>query len=284
MSSTLPSHYLPPERARMPVLTRWIALSLLLHAALLAWSPRSRMMTSDEKPDPPSMTVFLQPKPQQAAPASPKAPPPAPQVAKPAPRATLKPVPPRESKAREPVIALAKPSPRVPSAPSVPSPPAETSPTPPQVTSPPAEDLAAFIEARRRARGEGADTPALASAAPKPSASLNLESPKPTASGGLFQIRHRGYDYAEFIFFGWNENFRRNGLQLIEVRKGNNSDIDIAVIRKMIEIIRDYERGDFKWYSKRTGKTLTLSARARDNSGLEEFMMQEFREELHRYQ
>ena len=68
------------------------------------------------------------------------------------------------------------------------------------------------------------------------------------------------------------------------MRKGNNSDIDIAVIRKMIEIIRDYERGDFKWYSKRTGKTLTLSARARDNAGLEEFMMQEFREELHRYQ
>ena len=85
------------------------------------------------------------------------------------------------------------------------------------------------------------------------------------------------------MFYGWNENFRRQGPQLIEVRKDNNSDIDIAVIRKIIEIIRVHESGDFKWYSKRTGKTITLSARTRDNSGLEDYMMQEFYEELHRY-
>ena len=85
------------------------------------------------------------------------------------------------------------------------------------------------------------------------------------------------------MFYGWNPDFRRETPQLIEVRKDNNSDIDIAVIRKIIEIIRNYERGDFSWYSKRTGKSLTLSARARDSAGLEDFMMQEFSEELHRY-
>ena len=84
------------------------------------------------------------------------------------------------------------------------------------------------------------------------------------------------------MFYGWNQNFRRSVPQMIEVRKGGNSDIDIAVVRKIIEIIRDYERGDFQWYSKRSGKNLTLSARARDNSGLEDFMMQEFYEDLHR--
>ena len=62
----------------------------------------------------------------------------------------------------------------------------------------------------------------------------------------------------------------------IEVRKGSNSDIRIAVVRKMIAIIREYEQEDFLWESQRLGRSLTLSARARDNAGLEDFMMREF--------
>jgi hypothetical protein len=60
------------------------------------------------------------------------------------------------------------------------------------------------------------------------------------------------------------------------VRKGENSDIRIAVVRKMIGIIREHESGEFLWESHRLGKQLTLSARARDNAELESFMMQEF--------
>ena len=75
----------------------------------------------------------------------------------------------------------------------------------------------------------------------------------------------------------------RAGPQLIEVRKGNNPDIDIAVIREIISIIRRHESGDFSWYSKRTSKSYMLSARTRDNAMLEDFMMREFAEELHRY-
>jgi hypothetical protein len=85
-----------------------------------------------------------------------------------------------------------------------------------------------------------------------------------------------GYDSAEFVFFGWNKEIRRNTKQLIEVRKGTNSDIEIAVVRKVISIIREYEQENFLWESARLGRTLTLSARSGDNERLEEFMLREF--------
>ncbi|HTE15324.1 MAG TPA: hypothetical protein VK642_09625 [Burkholderiales bacterium] len=287
MSAVQETYHPRRDGVTIPAIALWIVLSILVHLALLLWMPRMRMQSS-EKPEPPPMTVFLQPKPQRALPPE-LAPAPPPVVARPPQRQPT----PRTAKVPPPVIALNKPTPAEPL--FVPAPRPEAVPAPaPNVTPPPAEtDLAAYIEARRRARGESPDSAAaeadranrgaLASAALKPSAPLNIESQKQTPSGGVFQIRRRGYDYAEFMFYGWNENFRRQGPQLIEVRKDTNKDIDIAVIRKIIELIRNYERGDFTWYSERTRKTLTLSARARDNAGLEDFMMQEFSEELHRY-
>ena len=287
MSALLDDYRLRRDGVTIPTIAIWIVLSLLLHIALLLWMPRMRTPVG-EPPEPPPLSVVLQSAP--IAPTPPRVTPP--------PQATRPPVarpPPRIVKTPAPVIAL-KPTPERPAAFAVPK--AEPPPLAqiPQITeAPPTEtDLAAYIEARRRARGElpaetpssaaaGANRGALSSAVLKQSPPISFASKSPTSSGGVFEIRRRGYDYAEFMFYGWNENFRRDALQLIEVRKGDNSDIDIAVIRKMIEIIRNYERGDFTWYSKRRGRSLTLSARARDNSGLEEFMMQEFYEELHRY-
>ena len=78
------------------------------------------------------------------------------------------------------------------------------------------------------------------------------------------------------MFFGWNKDIRRNSVQTVEVRKGNNSDIRIAVVRRMIALIRENERGDFTWESRRLGRVISLSARPADNSGLEDFLMQEF--------
>jgi len=92
----------------------------------------------------------------------------------------------------------------------------------------------------------------------------------------MFQIESLGSDHAEFIFYGWNNNINRNTKQLIDVRRGNNSDIRIAVVRRMIVIIRENAKEDFLWMSQRLGRTVTLSARAQDNSGLEAFMMREF--------
>lgn len=98
----------------------------------------------------------------------------------------------------------------------------------------------------------------------------------PNQRGGVFQIEHMSDDAAEFLFYGWHRQLRRNMAQLIEVRKGANADIRIAVIRKMIAIIREYEQDDFLWESQRLGRSLMLSARTRDNAGLEDFLMTEF--------
>lgn len=98
----------------------------------------------------------------------------------------------------------------------------------------------------------------------------------PRRGGGVFTIRHKGYDYAEFLFFGWNKDIRRNTAQVIEVRKADHGTIELAIVRRMIAIIRDHEQGDFVWESPRLGRKTTLSARARDNAGLEAFMLREF--------
>jgi len=187
-----------------------------------------------------------------------------------------------------PVIALNRPLPDVPTPP--PTAPAIAAPAPAR---PPADgDLKSYIEARRHARAQPAPEAAAESMAQQAEdektrsnriAAANLGAQRaqtfgydPTQGGGVFQIVRLGYDVAEFAFFGWNKEIRRNTKQLIEVRKGDNSDIRIAVVRKMIAIIREYERDDFVWDSYRLGRSLTLSARARDNAGLEDFMLREF--------
>ncbi len=92
----------------------------------------------------------------------------------------------------------------------------------------------------------------------------------------MFQITQLSSDAAEFTFFGWNRDIKRRASQRIDVRRGPNGDIRIAVVRKMIAIIREYEQEDFTWRSNRLARDVTLSARAADNEGLEQFMMREF--------
>lgn len=152
--------------------------------------------------------------------------------------------------------------------------------------------MQSYIEARRRARGE---TTASAESAPNTPpveddnarrnriVTDNLASQRPqtfgydpTQGGGMFQIGHMAYDNADYLFFGWNKDIQRKTKQLIEVRKGNNSDIRIAVVRSMITIIREHEQGDFLWESPRLGRNVMLSARIGDNAGLEEFLMSDF--------
>ena len=152
----------------------------------------------------------------------------------------------------------------------------------------------ASLDARRRARG---DTPPTA---PSPAASRD-ESPDDKArrdrivaanlgqdrapafgqdprnqAGGVFQIQRMGFSDAEFLFYGWNKDIARTATQVIEVRKGDNPDIRIAIVRTMISIIREYEKGDFTWGSRRLGRTLSLSARPADSAGLEGVLMREF--------
>lgn len=97
-----------------------------------------------------------------------------------------------------------------------------------------------------------------------------------TTGGGIFRIQRVTYDYAEYLFYGWNADIRRNTTQLVTVRKGAQPDIRLAVVRSMIDIIRRHEQGDFLWESRRLGRNVSLSARPSDDSGLEDFLMKEF--------
>ena len=292
---------------RVPTMAIAVIVSLLLHVALMVGLPRFKQQ-QDEPPVPPPMQAYLRPAPaEKPAPAKPQprvTPPPkaaakppvalptTPPPARPAPPVTPPPAP------KPPILAIPRPTPT--EAPVVATPPPPRPEPPPVAVTPPAPppaeaDFMASVRARQRARGEvspeekaaaeaeQANRAAIASAALKSAPPISFADKKPTPSGGTFQIRRRGFDYAEFMFYGWNENFRRAGPQLIEVRLGNNPDIDIAVVRRIIELIRVHERADFQWYSHRSGRNHTLSARARDNGSLESFMMSEFYDDLHRY-
>jgi hypothetical protein len=278
----------PDRRDGVTIPTIWfaVALSLLVHIAVLwKWLPRIRLPSSEQSElgeSTGSLSVRLAPLPQ-----SPSAPLPSPTLRAqppPAPRPRSTPPAPRSA----PVIALKTPAPAAPPAPTV------AAPAPPR---PPAEDLTSFIEARRRARGDSAAPPSPGSATNAPpaedanarsnriaAANLATQSKQtfgydPRQGGGVFQLVRVGYSDAEFLFFGWNKDVRRNTKQLIEVKKGNNADTRIAVVRKMISIIREYEQEDFQWDSHRLGRSLMLSARGRDNAGLEDFLMLEFFED-----
>ncbi len=274
----------PREGITIPRFWLTLALSILIHVAVF-WKVVSPLhhMTADEPEQGANsgrLAVRL------AAPAARLAPPEPPP--EPAPKVIARPPQPKRSPAQTaPVIAVNKPQ----SAPvqTATAPPVEAAPSRPPPL--PTDDFAALVEARRRAREAGSlqqPSPGLiASASSETDAerakritAANL-TPKqavfgydPAAGGGVFQIRRMSLSDAEVAFYGWNREIRRKTLQIIEISKGNNSDIRIAVVRKMIALIREYESEDFRWESR--GRTVTLSARMRDNGQLEEYMLREF--------
>jgi hypothetical protein len=301
---------LSPRRDTVAVPVFWIVLllSLLVHVAVLYFVPPLRFdlrpgidpqapLAVELRPrrEAPKATVPV-PKPKSTPPvaAAPSAPPPrlplSPRrVVPPMPPAVVAPSAPAERSA-PPVSAPAQP------APEAKQPVLQAEPVTPERVAPSrAGDLASYIEAQRRARRASASPPVQSSEEPAQvdedarrnrivAENLGLgRTPSfggpPRQGGGVFQITRLYYSNAEFAFFGWNKDIRRNTSQLIEVRKGQHSDIKLAVIRRMIAIIRDHESGDFLWESTRLGRDVMLSARPADNAGLEEFLMREFFDE-----
>lgn len=278
-----------PSRDRIAIPTVWVALalSLGLHVLLLwGWLSRPVLYPFDD-PDKGrksgALALRLAP-PRVAQPEVPVIPP-----APPTPEARTKPAPvptPRRTK---------------PASPARPSPPllAIEQPGKPTVAAkpPPAQDFAALVESRRRARESVAQPLPGAKPSPPPAPqpaeteqarhnrivaeNLGLNR-KPSFGtdrrhgGGVFQIERMGYDSAEFHFFGWNSAIQRESRQVIEVRRGTNPGMELAVVRRMIALIREQADGDFLWESNRLGRDVTLSARAADNAGLEDFLLREF--------
>ena len=146
-------------------------------------------------------------------------------------------------------------------------------------------DFSTYIEAKRRARGGGPPSPSSADAETDRrnrivAANLGTQQTPfgsdPKSGGGLFQMKRVGSDDAEFYFMGWNKEIERRAKQVIEVRKGPNEDIRIAIVRKMIAIIRDEVKTDFNWKSSRLDRWVSLSARPADNAALEQFLLEDF--------
>jgi hypothetical protein len=280
------SHWLDEPRYRhelVNVRTLWVtlALSLLVHLAVLfLWLPRTPLLAlpgdgQELASDRLQVRLAAIPKPAPV-----QTPEPTKEIV-----ASVRPLtrPPRATLRTQPPSVLVAPAPAVP---TIPTPPPATPPVPaPPRMSPPVEsDLWSYIQARRRERGE-AESPPVAIAKAEPNAGLAANLPVPATGvgtqdskrgGGIFAIKRMDYDDAAFEFFGWNKDMGRRTPQLIEVRKGNNSDMRIAVVRKMIAIIREHSKGDFTWHSPHREVDLVLSARLSDNAALENFLMNEF--------
>ena len=94
---------------------------------------------------------------------------------------------------------------------------------------------------------------------------------------GVFELGTVGTRVASFTFRGWNTRvIASNGKQSFEVDAGLGGDVRLAVVRRMIEIIRMEYKGDFNWESRRLGRVIVKSARPEDSAELENFLLKEF--------
>jgi hypothetical protein len=147
-------------------------------------------------------------------------------------------------------------------------------------------DLMSYINAKRQRSQELEDNAASENAA----AIANARAPstdeladanikrnlQQQGTNGIFEIRQKTFRTGRFSFKGWKNDYSNPRLELIDVEAGADGDIDLAIVKKMIAIIRRDYSGDFNWESHRLGRVIVLSARMEDNTRLEEFLMQEF--------
>lgn len=159
----------------------------------------------------------------------------------------------------------------------------EKAPEPPKPTVDPNEDMSAAIEARRRARGQDSTTQQGESDADrgKRIALANIASANAKSvgsgndTGGIFSIENKTFASADVKFRGWNANFKRKWLQQVRVERGGEVDIEHAIIKKMIDLIRKEKPGDFEWDSHRLQRVVKMSARVEDQAELEAFLFKE---------
>ncbi len=211
---------------------------------------------SNPEPVPPAKKQIIQPKPQVKQ-----------HISKPKPRAHVNP---RHELVPVPVITAPESSLDTHAVPPV-----------PDSTAPPT-DMASYIKSvrARRQAAEQANTESGTSRTPTPDEirMANIERNLRPSGGanGVFQILSMGVRTAQFSFRGWTTDSSNFQKQVINVDAGLNGDIERAIVRRMIELIRQYYQGDFNWESQRLNRVVVLSARKKDTAGLEDFLMKEF--------
>lgn len=171
--------------------------------------------------------------------------------------------------------------------PAIPLPQPRAEPKPSDVAEPPS--MMAMVEAARARRQANEDAlrrlNAELRAGENPSgddaASANLKRNLQTLSkrdgtSGVFQILQKGHRSGQFAFRGWTPGISSDWKQVIDVDAGPQGDLELAMVRKMIELIREHYKGNFNWESHRMGRVVVLSARLEDSAGLEGFLIREF--------
>ena len=246
-----------------------VGLSVLTHGMLVA-IPLSHKPRGDAglSADPMPLTVRLI-----------EAPQPSPEIL-PTPVPAPEPVIPVRKPIPAPVRSVARPQPVVPEPPV----PVETV----ERARAPQFDMLAMINARRERRhemeealvrrSEEARTSTDVEDAALASIKRNLQSlgTQGESTGGVFTILSKGTRTAEFAFNGWRPESNRRWREVIEVDAGPGGDVELAIVRRMIQLIRGHYSGDFIWRSHRLGKSIVLSARLEDSHDLEEFLVREF--------
>ena len=259
-----------------------IAISILLHVLIGAYY---LMRPADLKPIPPptreSAMVYIAPLAEKPQPQPAKQP--TPEVAK----AKPPPPPPRSKQAiakntprKQPKLETFVP-PVVARVPVPPPAPAQARPAPA-----PAVDMSDMIAARQKARADSQPQPVTEESENDRAmrvAKANIASAQGRNagadredSGGVFSIINQTSFSAEIKFRGWNGNFKRNWLKQERVEIGAEQDIETAIVKKMIELIRKEKPGDFVWESRRLGRNVPLNAKPEFEAELRAFLIQEF--------
>ena len=260
------------DRAR-----NWIIIcaivSMLLHVGffLIPW-PKDKL---DMTPPPAAasrgpVTVYLERHRSRAEPAQEK---------------PVQPKPRPEPPQQRVVTTRRPPSPERPTAPPPPPNPQPTAkPAPP---APPEDDFSAQLAKRRAARGESDPSPNaqdtsggggstendVALANVKRALAMNSRT---IGTGGVFQVLSIGVREATLRFNGWHPGSDNRWHETYTVDAGEGGNVQLAVVRKEIEIIRKFYTGDFDWISSRGGgRVIRMSARPADNDQLERFLMHE---------
>ena len=163
---------------------------------------------------------------------------------------------------------------------------AEPPPEPPKIVKlDPEQDMMASIAARRRARGQDtSEQPgeesdkdrgtrlALANIA---AANGRSQGNDKNETGGVFDVTDKTFNSAQLKFKGWNPSFKRRWLTQTRVELGTERDIETAIVKKMIELIRKEKTGDFDWDSHRLQRVVKMSARVEDTDELQAFLFKE---------
>lgn len=285
-----------------------IIVSLLLHALLLFTIPKfdflqtppnrapqqsiSVRLNSVKQPEPQPATPEPAPEPPKPEPKPEPKPKPKPQAPKPKstpkPKLAPKPAQPEAMAVEKPAEKTAPDNFTIPAAPTAqpePEPESEPKPVAPETPAAPT-DMMSYVNAAR-ARRQMAEQQAT-----RENAEAVARERGPTAeeqrdaiikrnlqtqgTNGVFQILSKGSRTATFSFRGWTDDYSSARRQVISVEVPPGEDLNRAIVRKMISLIRQYYKGDFNWDSYRLGRVVILSARLQDNAGLEDFMLQEF--------